>query len=83
MMVPGALSPSALMNPPDALFDKVTSCARDPVARIALSASMTCVPEPTMNTACGLVRLTSAASAEKSGLLRSYFPRKTGLSLVA
>ena len=68
------------MKPPDALFESVTNCAREPVARIA-SARPPRGSGADHHHRLGVVLRTSSESWAKSGLLRSYLPRKPASSL--
>ena len=50
-MMPLPAVPSSLINPAEALFDNVTTCAAEPAERSALMPSDTAVAESIHNTA--------------------------------
>lgn len=74
-MTPRACSPSSLMNPPEALFDRVTTWTFDPADRIAFTALAVLPAEPMIITAWASLFATLSASAVKSGLSRGNFSR--------
>lgn len=55
--------PRFLMNPDEALFERVTTCAEEPAERSALMPSTTAIPAANHSTACASAALTADTMA--------------------
>ena len=66
------------MKPAEALLDRVTTCAAEPVARSAFTPSATALPEAIQTTACASLPVIAGTMVLKSGLPRSALITATG-----